>query len=127
MHDVSKGRDVYVVAQWTSGSLLGALQDPVTYGPCSPFPSSTASPSWRQSGLVCDELVARDICMDYNLVANHQVFEGCGCTALIKLGLVIHIYYYGFLCRVFNGNGTIGNAGDRTHDMLLFSVRKCHE
>jgi hypothetical protein len=39
-----------------------------------------------------DKFVARDICVDDNLVADLQVFQGCGGPALFKLGFVIHIY-----------------------------------
>ena len=73
---------------------------------------------------VCDELVARDRCMNYNLVADLQVFQCGRCAALFKRRLVIHLYCYGFFGRGFDRNGTIGNAGDRAYDMLFFSMGK---
>src|SRR6266478_6977842 len=65
--------------------------------------------------------------MDCNLVANLQVFKGRRCTALFKLGLVTHLYRYGFLGRGFSRNRAIRNASYRAHDMLFFSMGKSHQ
>ena len=58
------------------------------------------------------------------LIANLQVSQGCRCTALFKLGLVIHLYRYRLFGAGFNRDRVVRGAGDLAYDVLVFSVGK---
>jgi len=95
--------------------------------PCPSSPPWTACLSWHQSGPHL-----RRACRPKHLhrlqpCRQLQIFHGCRCTALFKLGLSLKSTVTDLFGRGFDRNGTIGNAGDRANDMLFFSMSKPHE
>ncbi len=56
---------------------------------------------------ICDELLAGNVCVNYNLVTNLQVLESCLHAALFKLGFVRHLDRYRFLARSFHRDRSI--------------------